>query len=70
MVMISIYTLIYIYFILFDLLPIIQNKYNKLFAFNLIIIFLGFLIVVLVGLDIKVPNPNNLIENIVKGLTG
>lgn len=63
--MITIYLLIYLYIILFDLMPIKKNNYTKLFIFNLIIICLSFLIVILVGLDLKVPNPSNLIEDIV-----
>lgn len=65
MLMISIYLFIYLYIILFDLVPIKKNNYNKLFTFNLIIIFISFLIVILVGLDLKVPNPSNLIEDMV-----
>lgn len=65
MVMIFIYLLVSLYIILFDLIPIKKNNYNKLFGFNLIIICISFLIVILVGLDLKVPNPSNLIENIV-----
>lgn len=65
MVMIFIHLLLSLYIILFDLIPIKKNKYNKLFGFNLIIICISFLIVILVGLDLKVPNPSNLIEKIV-----
>lgn len=65
MTMIAIYLFIYLYIILFDLIPIKKNNYKILFAFNLISICISFLIVVLVGLDLTVPNPSNLIENIV-----
>lgn len=66
MVMIFIYLLVSLYIILFDLMPIKKNNFNKLFGFNLIIICISFLVVILVGLDFKVPNPSDLIENIVK----
>ncbi len=65
MTMITIYLFLYLYIILFDLMPIKQNNYNKLFAFNLITICIAFLIVVLVGLDLTVPSPANFIEYIV-----
>lgn len=66
MIMISIYLLIYLYIILFDLMPIKKNNRTKLFMFNLIIICISFLIVILIGLDLKVPNPSILIQSIVK----
>lgn len=47
-------------------MPIKKNNYTKLFIFNLITICISFLIVILIGLDLKVPNPSNLIQNIVK----
>lgn len=66
MIMISIYSFIYLYIIIFDLIPIKENNYNRLFTFNLIIISISFLIVILVGLNFKVANPSDLIEHIVK----
>jgi hypothetical protein len=68
MAMISIYTFIYLFFVIFDLMPIKQNKYNKLFVFNLIILTMAFLLVVLVGLEYKLPSPSDLIENIVRSI--
>ena len=65
MLMILIYLLIYLYIIIFDLMPIKQNNYNRLFRFNLITIFISFLIVIPVGLDLKIPSPSNLIQYIV-----
>lgn len=66
MVMISIYIFIYFFIVFFDLIPIIKNNYNKLFIFNLIILAASFLLVILVGLEIKVPSPSDFIENVVK----
>lgn len=63
---IPLYLSLYLYIILFDLIPIKKNNYKMLFAFNLIVICISFLIVVLVGLGLNVPNPSNLIEDIVK----
>ena len=65
MIMIIIYLPLYFYIIYFDLLPIKKNNHKNLFLFNLITICISFLIIVLVGLDFKVPSPANLIENIV-----
>lgn len=65
MVMILIYLLLSVYIILFDLMPIKKNNYNILFGFNLLIICLSFLIIVLIGLEFKVPNPSDLIQSIV-----
>lgn len=63
MIMITIYSFIYLYIVIFDLMPIKKNKYNKLYTFNLITISISFIIVILVGLDIKVPSPSDFIEN-------
>lgn len=65
MVIIPIYLFLYLYIIFFDLLPIKENNHNILFGFNLFIVSVAFFIVVLVGLKLKIPNPSNLIENIV-----
>lgn len=65
MLIIPIYLSLYLFIIFFDLMPIKENNYKQLFAFNLITICISFLIVILVGLNIKVPNPSNLIEYIV-----
>lgn len=66
MIMIFMYSIIYLYIIFFDLLPIKENNYNWLFKFNLIVICLSFLIVVLVGLNVKLASPSDFIEYIVK----
>lgn len=63
--MILICLILYSYIIFFDLVPIKQNNYNNLFRFNLTLMCFSFLIVILVALDLKVPNPSNLIEYIV-----
>ena len=70
--MIFLYSLIFLYIIYFDLIPLIRKKekYLKLVIFNTIILLLSFTIIVFVGLDLKFPNPNNLIEEIVKAITG
>lgn len=65
MVMIAIYLFLYLYVIWFDMVPIKRNNYNKLFIFNLLTMFIAFIIVILVGFDLKVPNPSDFIENIV-----
>lgn len=70
MAMITIYLFIYLFFIYFDLIPVIQNKYNKVFVFNLIVTIISFTIIILVGLNIKVPNPNDFIETIVRIFIG
>ena len=70
MLFISIYFFIYVYFFYFDLLPIYKDKNSKLYTLNLMIILLSFTIVVLKALNIKVPNPSDLIEGIVRIITG
>lgn len=69
MLMISIYSFIYLYIIVFDLIPIKENNYDILFRFNLMVISISFLIVVLVGLNVKVVNPSDFIEYIVRFFT-
>lgn len=66
MLMITLFSFIYLYIVIFDLIPIKQNKYYKLYAFNLITIFISFILVILVGLEIKVPSPSDFIESIVR----
>lgn len=70
MLFISIYFIIYVYFFYFDLLPIYKDKNSKLYTLNLMIILLSFTIVVLEALNIKVPNPSDLIEGIVRIIIG
>lgn len=65
MIMILLYSIIYLYIIFFDLIPIKKNNYNKLFKFNLFVILISFLIIVLVDLNFRVIYPSDLIENIV-----
>ena len=65
-IIITIYLFLYLYIIIFDLMPIPKDEYKVLYVFNSITLFLSFLIVVLVGLDLKVPNPSNLIQYIVQ----
>lgn len=70
MAMIVIYLLLYLYIIFYDLIPVKRNNYNKLFTFNLITIIVAFVLVVLTGFDLKVPNPSDFIEKIVKFFIG
>lgn len=65
MTRIIIYSLLYIYIIFYDLVPIRRNNCNKLFVFNLVTMLIAFVLVVLVGFDLNVPNPSDFIENIV-----
>lgn len=62
---ISIYIFLYLYIIIFDLMPIKKNKYKTLFWFNSITIGISFFIVVLVGLNVKIISPSDIIKNIV-----
>lgn len=70
--MIFIYFLVFLYFFYFDLLPIIRkkDKYLKLIIINSLIFLLSFIIIIFVGLELKFPNPNNLIEKIVVSIVG
>lgn len=62
---IVIYLFLYLSIIFYDMIPIKKNNHTKLFVFNLITMCIAFLIVVLVGLNLKVPNPSNIIEDMV-----
>ncbi|MFW5648756.1 MAG: hypothetical protein ACOCG5_06670 [Candidatus Alkaliphilus sp. MAG34] len=70
MAMIVIYLLLYLYIIYYDLVPVKRNKYNGVFVFNLITMSIAFVLVVLVGFDVMVPNPSDFIERIVKFIIG
>lgn len=70
MAMIVIYLLLYLYIIFYDLVPVKRNNYNKLFVFNLITMLVAFVLVILVGFDVMVPNPSDFIERIVKFIIG
>ena len=65
MLRIIIYLFLYLYIIFYDLVPIKRNNYNKLFAFNLTVMCIAFVLVILVGFNVKVPNPSDFIEDIV-----
>ena len=70
MAMIFIFLFVFLFFIYFDLIPIIQNKYISVFVFNVIVTTMAFVIVVLVALNIKVPNPSDFIETVVRIFIG
>ena len=70
MAMIVIYLLLYLYIIFYDLVPVKRNNYNKLFIFNSVTMFIAFVLVVLAGFDLNVPNPTDFIEKIVKFFIG
>ena len=70
MAMIVIFLFVFLFFIYFDLIPIIQNKYTGVFVFNVIVTTMAFAIVVLVAFNIKVPNPSDFIEKIVRIFIG
>lgn len=65
MVIIPIYLSFYLFIILFDLMPMKKNNYKGLFWFNLITICISLFIVILVGLNVKVISPSELIQNVV-----
>lgn len=65
-IIIPIYLFIYLYVIVFDLYPIKKNQHNIIYYVNLVTIAISFLIVVLVGLNLNVPSPSNLIQYIVE----
>lgn len=66
MIIIPIYLIVYLFIIVFDLMPIKRKKYKGLFALNLATITIAFVIVILVGIEVKVPSPSNFIEKIVR----
>ncbi|MGB4312966.1 MAG: hypothetical protein ACOX0L_09225 [Natronincolaceae bacterium] len=70
MPMIVIYLFLYLYIVFYDLVPIKRNNYNKLFTFNLVTMLIAFVLVILAGFDLNVPNPSDFIEKIVKFFTG
>jgi len=65
MLMIFIYSIIFLLIILFDLIPIKKNNYNNEFTFNIIVLTISYLLIILVGLEIKIPSPSDIIENTV-----
>jgi len=61
--MIFIYSIIFLLIIFFDLVPIKKNNYNNEFTFNIIVLAISYLLIILVGLEIKIPSPSDIIEN-------
>lgn len=65
MIMIILYSSLYILFIFIDLIPAYKNKQNKLFWIYSILLAFSYVILILISLDVKIPSPSPLIKKVV-----
>lgn len=69
-IMISLSLLITILFIIFDLLPIYEQKQQKAFWVYVILNAFAFIIFIFIALDIKLPSPAMPIKKVVSSIFG
>lgn len=70
MIMITIYSILYIFFICLDYLKLVRGQKTSIKLIYLSITFLTYILIILIGLNIPISNPNNLIEKIVTTIMG
>jgi hypothetical protein len=61
---------VYFLTVLFDFIPIVKSGKKKEYLVYLTFLAISFTVLILYGLDIKVPGPTDLIVNSIKGLFG
>ncbi len=70
MIVIIIYSLVYIFFVITDLIPLFQEKLRKLFWTYLVLFILSYTLVFMVSFDIKIPSPAVSIKKAVSSILG
>lgn len=68
MTMIIICTAVYIFLIVFELIPIYRNKEWKLFWIYSIILFITYTVTIAYSLGVSVPSPAGPIKNLVTAI--
>ncbi len=58
--------LMYIFIIVYDLVPIFKNKTKREFMLYTLLLCISFILIFLILLDVKLPSPTNLIKLILK----
>lgn len=67
---IAIIIVVYCLTVIFDLIPIVKNGRKREYMVYIALLAISFTVLILYGLDIKVPGPTDLIVNSIKGLFG
>lgn len=70
MILIFIYSFIYIFFIIIDLIPLYQNKRWKSFWAYSSLLLISYTILLLIVLDVKIPSPAVPIKNAITAIFG
>lgn len=70
MILIFIYSLIYIYFVIADLIPLYQNKRLKLAWTYSSILLISYTLLILIVLEVKIPSPAVPIKNVITAIFG
>lgn len=68
MIMITIYSILYAIFLSLDYSRLRRDGKNSIRFIYLSITLLTYILIILIALDIPIPNPNNLIEKIVTSI--
>jgi hypothetical protein len=70
MIIITLYSMVYIYYIFTDLIPLYRDKKIKLFWFNTSLFLISYIISILIVLNVALPTPAVPIKNIVTAILG
>lgn len=70
MIMLMLYSPLYILFILIDLLPIYGSKNKKLLWVYSIIWLFSYIILILISINVKIPSPALAIEKLITWIYG
>jgi hypothetical protein len=68
--MLIICSIIYVFFILSDLVPVYKYEHKKYFWIYVTLMTFSYIASVLISLKVKIPSPSGFIQRIVTAITG
>ncbi len=68
--MILIVTIVYVIFIIPDIIPMLKEKEYGVMSLYLSILIIAYTLTFLISLDVKIPSPQPLIKNAIISITG
>jgi hypothetical protein len=69
-VMVVLYTLVFVFFAAYDLIPMFSSKHRKVIYIYSVLIFVSYITCLLLVLEVKLPSPAVLIKNVITYIFG